>query len=71
MAYFRSNYKAEEPIMMETNVWECKGESCNGWMRQNFSFHDDPNCPMCGEGMERNTRELEVVVNHSQEGTLK
>lgn len=48
-----------EPLPeVETVVWTCTGEACNGWMRDSFSFAEEPNCPLCDAKMTKGTRVL-------------
>lgn len=45
MAFSR---KPEEPKPeVETNVWTCTSDSCQGWMRESFAFASEPDCPLC------------------------
>ncbi|WP_369899717.1 cold-shock protein [Bacillus manliponensis] len=39
-------------------VWECGSEECLGWMRKNFSFEEEPTCPLCGSEMTSGERLL-------------
>jgi hypothetical protein len=56
--------KAPEAIEEEqTPVWACASADCRGWMRVNFVFHDEPNCPLCGSSMHPDSRMLPVLVN--------
>ncbi|KIL48786.1 cold-shock protein [Jeotgalibacillus alimentarius] len=58
--------KPTEEIQKEqTDVWECSSESCNVWMRDNFSVRgqEDHKCPICGSEMVKGTRNIEVVPN--------
>lgn len=49
----------KEPLPeVETNVWACTSDSCQGWMRESFSFESDPKCPLCQSGMEQEVRML-------------
>lgn len=48
----------KEPLPeVETNVWSCTSESCQGWMRESFAFEKEPTCPLCKSAMS-----LEVKV---------
>ncbi|KAB8125864.1 cold-shock protein [Gracilibacillus oryzae] len=54
MAYFNNQ---KEPVKnVETNVWSCVSEDCQGWMRENYSFDKEPTCPICQSEMEREVR---------------
>jgi hypothetical protein len=46
-----------------TAVWTCTDEGCNGWMRDNFTFDDQPTCPKCQSPMVSGMRSLPLVVN--------
>ncbi|MGM8213697.1 cold-shock protein [Virgibacillus sp. W0430] len=49
----------KEPApQIETNVWSCKSEDCQGWMRESFSFNKTPACPLCQSEMEQQVRML-------------
>lgn len=51
-----------EPVEeVETSVWACKREECNGWMREDFSFASEPSCPLCQSEMEKEIRILPVI----------
>lgn len=48
-----------EPLPeVETIVWSCTNDDCNGWMRDSFSFQEEPNCPLCESEMLKETRVL-------------
>ncbi|WP_223068063.1 cold-shock protein [Paenibacillus caui] len=53
----------EEP----TPIWSCTNESCNGWMRDNFTFDYTPVCPLCSASMEKGTKVLPLLVNNNTE----
>ncbi|MFC4401806.1 cold-shock protein [Gracilibacillus xinjiangensis] len=54
MAYFNNQ---KEPVKnVETNVWSCVSEDCQGWMRENYSFDKKPVCPICQSEMEKEVR---------------
>ncbi|WP_010532095.1 cold-shock protein [Lentibacillus jeotgali] len=49
----------KQPIPeVETNVWSCTNDSCAGWMRESFSFNEDPECPLCQSSMAKEVRVL-------------
>ncbi len=51
-----------EPVEeVETTVWACTSDACNGWMREEFSFSKDPTCPLCQSEMKKETRVLPVI----------
>lgn len=56
------NKGPQEPIPeVETSVWSCTSESCPGWMRDRFSFEEEPKCPLCQSSMVKETRTLPVI----------
>ncbi|WP_066192221.1 MULTISPECIES: cold-shock protein [Gracilibacillus] len=56
MAYFNNQ---KEPVKnVETNVWVCESNDCQGWMRENYSFDEKPKCPICQSNMEKEVRVL-------------
>jgi hypothetical protein len=49
----------ESPLpTVNTQVWECTNEDCNGWMRKDMALEDEPCCPICQEKMRKGTRKL-------------
>lgn len=49
----------KEPVKeVETNVWACTSEQCQGWMRESFSFSKTPDCPLCQSEMIEEVRML-------------
>lgn len=59
--------RVEEPIPeASTSVWTCTGEDCNGWMRDNFSFVEDPVCPLCASSMTQEERVLPILTNYAK-----
>jgi len=49
----------KEPVPeVETTVWACKSEDCNGWMRESYSFEEEPKCPLCQSAMKHEVRML-------------
>lgn len=49
----------KEPIPeVDTNVWACTGEECQGWMRESYSFEEVPKCPLCESEMQQEVRVL-------------
>jgi hypothetical protein len=55
----------EEIVTAETKIWVCTSDDCNCWVRDNFKSSAVPACPICSSEMEEQTKELEVVNNHS------
>jgi len=43
---------------VETKVWSCKNDDCAGWMRESFSFNEEPECPLCQSPMAKEVRVL-------------
>lgn len=62
--YSRKKTFEELPEAM-TPVWSCTRDDCNGWMRANFTFEDEPDCPKCRSAMVSEMRRLPVLVNTS------
>lgn len=51
-----------EPVKeVETNVWSCTSDECQGWMRESFSFSKVPDCPLCESEMAEEIRMLPEV----------
>lgn len=49
----------KEPIPeVDTKVWACTGEDCQGWMRESYSFEQVPQCPLCESEMQQEVRVL-------------
>jgi len=49
----------KEPVSeVETKVWACRSETCNGWMRASYSFNEQPECPLCQSSMKEEIRTL-------------
>ena len=47
----------KEPVPeVETSVWSCTKEDGQGWMRESFSFEDEPSCPLCQSEMAKEVR---------------
>ncbi|MRH41929.1 cold-shock protein [Aquibacillus halophilus] len=59
MAYY--NNKREPVPEVETVVWSCTSESCAGWMRESFSFEEEPKCPLCKSEMVKETRTIAKI----------
>jgi len=54
--------KNQEPAeMKETVVWTCSRESCTCWMREDYSFEDQPTCPICSAEMRKGTKMLPTL----------
>ncbi|TQS74849.1 cold-shock protein [Ornithinibacillus gellani] len=49
----------KEPVPeVETKIWVCSSEDCNGWMRESYSFETEPACPFCKSSMHQEVRML-------------
>jgi len=49
----------KEPLPeVETKVWSCTNDECQGWMRESFSFVEEPECPLCKSEMKQEVRML-------------
>lgn len=49
----------KEPVEeVDTKVWVCTGETCQGWMRESYSFETNPECPLCESEMIQEVRSL-------------
>ena len=46
---------------MDTEVYACADESCNGWMRKDFAS-SDLKCPLCGHDTVMEIRELPKIL---------
>ena len=59
MAFNKNN---REPVPEEeTKVWVCTNDGCSGWMRDAFSFAEEPKCPLCQSEMAKEVRTLPVL----------
>lgn len=56
---------SEDMPMELTDIWLCAVESCNGWMRDNFTFSFFPKCSQCQSDMVKSEKMLCVVANMS------
>ncbi|HEX6594278.1 MAG TPA: cold-shock protein [Bacillota bacterium] len=56
MAFSRRPKKPAPKV--ETTIWSCTSEDCNGWMRESFSFKEEPKCPFCKSTMKQEVRML-------------
>jgi len=54
---FSRNQKEPLP-KVETKVWSCISEQCQGWMRESYSFEKEPTCPLCHSAMKQEVRVL-------------
>lgn len=53
-----SFYRKQEVVEVETDVWACTSDDCQGWMRESYSFEKEPKCPLCQSAMKQETRIL-------------
>ena len=49
-----------ENILEDVEVYSCNDDTCNGWMRKDFAS-DDLKCPLCGNEMSMEIRELPKI----------
>jgi hypothetical protein len=59
--YKRNNMEEVEPE--ETKVWECTSDTCKGWIRANFTYDQQPECPLCKSEMKASTKMLQAINN--------
>lgn len=50
-----------------TILWSCSQDACKSWIRDSFSFKDNPICPMCKSVMVRSEKILPILVTTDQE----
>ncbi|MGZ9585748.1 cold-shock protein [Paenibacillus marinisediminis] len=62
--YNRKNAVEDIPEV-STAIWSCETDTCKGWMRDNFSFQEEPTCPLCNSPMIKGEKMLPVLVNYS------
>ncbi|WP_254124869.1 cold-inducible protein YdjO-related protein [Neobacillus sp. 114] len=56
----RAKEEEMETILIDTEIYSCMDNSCIGWMRKDF-VSDDLLCPMCGNEMIQEIRELPKI----------
>ncbi|WP_231507618.1 cold-inducible protein YdjO-related protein [Bacillus sp. UNC41MFS5] len=56
----RAKEEEIETILVNTEIYSCIAEACIGWMRKDF-VADDLLCPMCGNEMLQEMRELPQI----------
>lgn len=56
----RKNQDKPEVVMLDTEVFACSQDECNGWMRKEFAS-DDLRCPLCGNETVAEVRELPQI----------
>ncbi|MFD3448414.1 cold-inducible protein YdjO-related protein [Microbacteriaceae bacterium 4G12] len=59
----KNDPNGQEKKMVNVEVWECESDDCLGWMRKDFSFTEDPKCPLCGSAMKSGERLLQELSN--------
>ncbi|MFD0049554.1 cold-inducible protein YdjO-related protein [Actinomycetes bacterium NPDC127524] len=62
MYFAKKNQEEPVTIIEDTVVYACASETCNGWMRKDF-VTDNLSCPMCGENLVEEIRELPQINN--------
>jgi hypothetical protein len=63
MRWSKKSDLQQERQQVPTEVWECPSENCLGWMRKDFSFEEEPKCPLCGTKMKSGERLLYILSN--------
>ncbi|MFC4098522.1 cold-shock protein [Paenibacillus xanthanilyticus] len=63
--YYSRKRPVEEVPVQDTAVWTCSNDDCNGWMRDDFAFAEQPCCPQCQSAMISAVKSLPVLVNTS------
>ncbi|ASS67911.1 MULTISPECIES: cold-shock protein [Paenibacillus] len=61
MYYSRKKTQEELPTEM-TPVWTCSKDGCNGWMRKDYAFEQEPVCSICSSPMTSGMRDLPVLM---------
>lgn len=56
----RSQEEKPEDVLIDTEVFSCMGDGCNGWMRKDFASAD-LKCPLCGNETAMEVRELPKI----------
>ncbi|MGO4371439.1 cold-shock protein [Paenibacillus sp. 2TAB19] len=64
MYYSRRRLQEDLPEEL-TPIWSCTGDSCTGWMRDNFTFSIVPLCQQCNSEMVKSEKMLATVANTS------
>jgi hypothetical protein len=60
------NYRkkpVEEVVEENTSIWACTKDGCKGWMRDNFTFEEEPECRLCSSPMVQEMRMLPALNN--------
>ncbi|MFF2481177.1 cold-shock protein [Paenibacillus sp. NPDC058071] len=60
--YTRKKIQEEVPEV-NTKIWSCESDDCNGWMRANFTFDEAPTCLICGSSMQSGEKMLPTLAN--------
>lgn len=60
MAYYNNRREPVEEI--ETRIWSCTNEDCVGWMRADYTFDQNPTCPLCNSEMIEETKVLPKIT---------
>jgi len=64
--YYRTRQAASEVNIVETPVWTCSNRNCKCWLRDEFSFSQNPVCPLCKSGMVKNSKKLPEIQKERQ-----
>ncbi|OPA81202.1 hypothetical protein BVG16_02425 [Paenibacillus selenitireducens] len=64
--YYRRKSLEEIP-QEDTTIWSCQKEDCNGWIRDNFAFENEPECHICHSPMIRSTKMLPLITNSNKD----
>ncbi|TVY04353.1 cold-inducible protein YdjO-related protein [Cohnella terricola] len=59
--YGRTKQFAGEIEMVDTSVWACANQGCKCWIREDYSFAENPLCPICESSMVREVRSLPEI----------
>lgn len=52
---------------VETIIWTCNSVDCNGWVRDNFAFANEPVCHLCHSPMVRSVKMLPELINTNKD----
>ncbi|WNQ10987.1 cold-shock protein [Paenibacillus aurantius] len=50
-----------------TIIWSCVEEECKSWIRDSFSFKEQPVCPLCKTSMISSVKILPILISSDQE----
>lgn len=61
---FNNGRTKVDPVYADIVVWQCSNCSC--WSRKEYTFSENkPLCPVCNGEMHEETKNIEVIDNHS------